>query len=78
MTLDEWMQRAGMSQSDVARTLGTTRQAVQSWSCGRVRPSLYFALALSALTEDQVTVLSWLEQSERLAIQGLWAMAGKR
>lgn len=78
MTLDEWMRKAGMSQSDVARTLGTTRQAVQSWSRGRVRPSLYYALALAALTEDQVTVLSWLEQSERLAIQGLWALAGKR
>jgi transcriptional regulator with XRE-family HTH domain len=75
MTFAQWLEKDGRTQSEIARVLGTTRQAVQSWVAGRVRPTLYYALAVEALTGGAVTPQSWLEQSERLAIQGLAALA---
>ena len=78
MTLEQWIDTSGLrSQASVARALGTTRQTVQYWCSGRSRPTLYFALAIAALTDDEVPVLTWLDQQERLAIQGLWAQVGK-
>ena len=77
MTLDAWLDKTGRTQSEVARALGTTRQTVQYWCAGTSRPSLYFATAVAALTNDEVPTLTWLTQQERLAIQGLWAQAGQ-
>jgi DNA-binding transcriptional regulator YdaS (Cro superfamily) len=77
MTLSEWMQKLDRSQSEVARTLGTTRQAVQGWCSGAVRPSLYHATAIAAMTSGDVAPQEWLTQTERLAIAALFLTADK-
>ena len=69
MTFGEWME--GRSQSDLARALGTTRQAVNNWMTGRSRPTLYYALAIRVLSGGRVGVEDWLTAQEQAALRGL-------
>lgn len=64
-----WMAARRLSQNQVARLLGTTRQLVQSWSSGRVRPGTVSALAIERLSQGEVPVESWptAQESGRLA-----------
>lgn len=69
MTFAEWME--GRSQSDLARVLGTTRQAVNNWMTGRSRPTLYYALAIRVLSGGRVGVEDWMDAQEQAALRGL-------
>ena len=69
MTFGEWME--GRSQSDLARALGTTRQAVNQWMTGKTRPTLYYALAIRVLSGGRVGVEDWLDAQEQAALRGL-------
>jgi len=48
--LREWLRDTGMSQSDLARELGVTRQAVSAWLRGKSKPGLGKLLALDDLS----------------------------
>jgi DNA-binding XRE family transcriptional regulator len=76
MTLEQWLEQGGTTMSGLAKQLGTSRQAVQSWVTGRVRPKIYFALAIEVLSGGKVTVASWLTPMQALAIEGLKVAAG--
>ena len=70
--LAAWLKRSDdMNQNRVAQALGTTRQAVQSWCCGRVKPGLYYALALERLSHGEVGLDAWLTADEKLMLRGL-------
>ena len=69
--LAAWLKRSDMNQNRVAQALGTTRQAVQSWVCGRVKPGLYYALALERLSHGEVGLDAWLTADEKLMLRGL-------
>ena len=71
--LNAWLKANQWSQGDLARKLGTTRQAVSQWCTGKVAPGVYYVLALEALTNGQVGAQTWLDQHQRLAILGLGA-----
>ncbi|MBU6278574.1 MAG: helix-turn-helix domain-containing protein [Actinomycetales bacterium] len=73
MTLAEWIKRERSSQSEVARRLGVKRQAVQQWCAKTTTPTLYYALALCAITGGEVPPDSWLDAKERAALRGLTA-----
>lgn len=70
--LAAWLKQSNnMNQNRVAQALGTTRQAVQSWVCGRVKPGLYYALALERLSHGEVGLDAWLTADEKLMLRGL-------
>ena len=73
MTLTEWIKRERSSQSEVARRLGVQRQAVQQWCARTTTPTLYFALAVCAITGGDVPPDSWLDVREQAALKGLTA-----
>jgi len=54
LALRDWLDSAGMSQSDLARELGVTRQAVSAWLRGKSKPSLRKLLKLEDLTGGQL------------------------
>lgn len=60
-----------MSQSELARRLGTTRQAVQLWYAGKTAPGVYYTLAIQIITEGAVPMESWLSRKEQLALEAL-------
>jgi DNA-binding transcriptional regulator YdaS (Cro superfamily) len=67
--LERWITHGDGTQSEIARALGVSRQAVSSWCCGRVLPSTYYALALEVLTDGEVTVHSWLTEDRMKALE---------
>ena len=70
--LAAWLKQSNnMNQNRVAQALGTMRQAVQSWVCGRVKPGLYYALALERLSHGEVGLDAWLTADEKLMLRGL-------
>lgn len=71
MTLTEWLAATRETQSGFAQTLGVPRQTVQAWATGGRRPTLYYALAVEALTDGAVPVTEWLTVQERLALKGM-------
>lgn len=72
---DAWLERSGVSQSDVARSLGATRQLVSLWRKGKVIPGLYYALAIEAMSGGEVEATSWITHEQRLALVGLSIVA---
>lgn len=71
--LKAWMQASGMGQAELARAVGTTRQAVNSWCIGRVTPGLYYSLAIQTLSKGAVPIETWLTGQQRLALKGMVA-----
>jgi len=65
--LREYLRISRQSQSGLARDLGTTRQAVQGWCSGAVRPGLWHALMLHK--KAGIPPDSWLDPVQRLALQ---------
>ena len=76
MTLEEWLKEGEVSLSDVARAIGTSRQAVHGWVIGRVKPRIYYILALEVLSGGKVTPQSWLSPVQALALKGLEVASG--
>lgn len=56
--------RSGLSQADLAETLGVTSQAVSKWECGNAIPDIDLLLALSHLYH--VTINEMLEDADLL------------
>lgn len=73
--LNNWIDASGITQAELARLLGTTRQAVCHWMRGRTVPALYYSLALEAVSGGQVPATVWLTQGQRLALTGLAQIA---
>lgn len=69
--LVKWLDDERIKQSDLARTLGVTRQAVQGWHSGNIQPGLYYAMALEVVSGGKVKQTDWLTQAQRLALGGL-------
>ena len=73
MDFSEWLKTEGNSMDSIAKQLGTTRQAVHGWASGRMRPRVFYAVAIEALSNGQVPVQSWLSPVQRMAIEGFKA-----
>jgi DNA-binding XRE family transcriptional regulator len=71
MTLEKWLKTYTVTQSEAARRLGVSRQALSQWLHGDVLPGLYCALAIDAYTRGEVPVSEWLTRTEMLALQAL-------
>jgi DNA-binding transcriptional regulator YdaS (Cro superfamily) len=69
--LKRWLVTVNWSQGDLAKALGTTRQAVSQWCVGKVAPGVYYVLAIEALTDGEVTPEAWLTEQQRDALIGL-------
>jgi DNA-binding transcriptional regulator YdaS (Cro superfamily) len=76
MQLGEWLEQGRMSGGELAKRIGTTRQAVHSWIDGRTRPKVYYALAVETVTGGEVPVSSWLTNVESLALKGMQVAPG--
>lgn len=63
-TLARLRVKKGLSQKEVAKELGVTRQAVSSWESGRTQPSVEKLVALSRIFEMPVDGLcrEWMEE----------------
>jgi len=73
MTFAEWVKSDGNSMESVAKTLGTTRQAVHGWATGRMCPRIYYACVIETLSKGQVPVSSWLTAMQQAAVEGFAA-----
>lgn len=71
MTLAEWLKTSGTGQSELGRQIGVTRAAVHNWVAGKVAPTLYYALAIEAISGGKVPAAELLNARDRLAIEGL-------
>lgn len=71
MKFGEWIRKTQANQSELARSLGVTRAAVHNWVHGKVSPTVYYALAIEAVTGGEVGLSSWLDARDALAIDGL-------
>lgn len=71
MTLVDWLEQSKTSQSDLARKLGVSRAAVHAWARGKVSPTVFYALAIDAVSGGAVELRSWLDPRDQLAIEGL-------
>lgn len=69
--LEDWLAKQDMAQTDLAKKLGTTRQAVSSWCVGRVTPGLYYCLAIEELTDGAVPLEAWLSEERAAAIEAM-------
>jgi transcriptional regulator with XRE-family HTH domain len=55
MTLKEWMQKEGLTQSEAAKRLGASQQNISNWALGKNEPTLRMALAIEKKTRGAVT-----------------------
>ena len=69
--LEKWIGDGNATQTDVAKALDVTRQAVSSWCCGRVQPSLYYALAIQRMTDGVIPVDAWLTEERAASLASL-------
>ena len=69
--LERWLVDNDMTQTELAKKLGTTRQAVSSWCVGRVMPGLFYALAIEELTKGAVELELWLSPERRTQLEAL-------
>ena len=49
--LKQERKRAGISQKDFAKSVGTTQQRVSEWECGKIEPSLYNLIAITKVLD---------------------------
>lgn len=73
MSFSEWLGSEGITMDNVAKALGTSRQAVHGWASGRMRPRVFYACAIEAMSNGKVPVESWLSPVQAMAIQGFQA-----
>ncbi len=64
-------ERAGLTQADVARTLGLSRSGVNAWEMGLSVPSTPYVVALAKCFDVSADYLLGLEETATLSIQGL-------
>lgn len=73
MDFSEWLKTEGITMDVVAKALGTSRQAVHGWASGRMKPRVFYACAIEAMSKGQVPVKSWLSPVQAMAIEGFQA-----
>lgn len=73
MTFSEWLKAEGGDMNAIAMALGTSRQAVHGWASGRMRPRVYYACAIEALSGGKVSLYSWLSPVQAMAVEGFKA-----
>lgn len=59
--LKQWMEERGLSLSELARTLGVSRQAVQQWVKGSSYPSTPVLAQLEKISEGRITARSFVD-----------------
>jgi DNA-binding XRE family transcriptional regulator len=69
--LEKWLVDSDTTQTELAKKLGTTRQAVSSWCVGRVMPGLFYALAIEELTGGAVELEQWLSSERQAQLESL-------
>jgi len=62
--LREWATANDLSLSQIATTLGLSRQRLQHWMNGRNSPPVASVLAVEALTRNYVRASDWLTPAE--------------
>lgn len=76
MKFATWVDSGAVTQADVARKLGTTRQAVNQWYLGKTQPGTYYTLAIQIISRGVVPMEEWLDTTHRLALEALRASHG--
>lgn len=71
MRFAEWLKGSGWTQAEFARRIGAPRQTVQGWVSGKRVPSLYYALAIAALSDSVVLPADWLTEKQHLMLRGM-------
>lgn len=72
MTLEQYFADGkGLNQTQLAKAIGTTRQAVSNWMVGKSKPKVFFSLAVEIMTGGAVPAASWLSPVQVLALDGL-------
>lgn len=71
MNFSVWFKSSDWTQAEFARAIGTPRQTVQSWLSGRTTPTLFYALAIEALSGGKVLVTSWLTDRQKVMLRGM-------
>lgn len=69
--LKRWLVAVDWSQGDLAKALGTTRQAVSQWCIGKVAPGTYYIHAIEVLSRGKVPAEAWLTSQQNDALAGL-------
>ena len=64
-------QARGMSQVELARRLGVTKQSVSNWENDNIQPSIEMLQKLAAALSVSTDYLLGLEDGERLDVSGL-------
>jgi len=71
MKFATWLNGSNWTQARFARAIGAPRQTVQAWVSGKRTPTLYYALAICALSEGEVVPADWLTDKQHLMLRGI-------
>ena len=71
MDFAPWLKGSGWTQAEFARRVGAPRQTVQGWASGRRTPTIYYALAIAALSDGAVAPADWLTDKQHLMLRGM-------
>lgn len=83
--LAQLRRKQGLSQQDVARALGVTRQTISNWECGQGAPAIdkakelatLYSISLEDLVSDNVTIMTAPHIEESSASRVLQSLVGK-
>lgn len=64
-------ERAGLTQADIARTLGISRSGVNAWEMGLTVPSTQYIVELAKTLHVSTDYLLGLEQTAVIPVDGL-------
>ena len=64
-------EKAGKTQTDIAKELGLTRSSVNSWEQGFAIPSMQYIVELAKLHGVSTDYLLGLNQSKTISVEGL-------
>ena len=71
MDFATWLKGSGWTQARFAQAIGAPRQTVQGWASGRRTPTIFYALAIAALSDGAVVPADWLTDRQRLMLHGI-------
>lgn len=60
MKLKEWLEKNNVSQQEFAEHLGKSKSAICRYLNGSRTPNVETIVAISTITEEQVTVNDWM------------------
>lgn len=83
--LAQLRRKQGLSQQDVARALGVTRQTISNWECGQGAPAIdkakelaaLYSISLEDLVSDNVAIMAAPRVEESSASRVLQSLVGK-